>query len=179
MPTLVWSNSFRPLGADDDGHEVPLEFVPAATRTRWQAARARYLKAAGPADYALNASVATTAARAVGALHAAGARIVAGTDTFDSFVLPGSGLHRELALLVGAGLTPLQALQAATRDAAALRGTSDREGTIARGKRADLVLLDADPLHDVTNVGRIAAVVQGGRVLSRADLDALLAKARP
>ena len=178
VPTLVWSNSFRPLAADDDGHEVPMEFVPAATRTRWQAARAQYLQAAQPADYALNASVAKTAARAVGALHAAGATVLAGTDTFDYFVLPGSGLHRELALLVEAGLTPLEALQSATRDAAAFRGTLQREGTIAPGKRADLVLLDADPLRDIRQVSRIAAVVQGGRVLSRADLDALLAAAR-
>ncbi|HEX6973653.1 MAG TPA: amidohydrolase family protein [Vicinamibacterales bacterium] len=178
VPTLVWSNSVRPLSAEDDGRDVPMEFVPAATRARWQQRRAEYLKAATSADYALNAAVANTAARAVGAMHAAGARVLAGTDTFDAFVLPGSSLHRELALLVAAGLTPLEALQAATRDAAAFRGTSDREGTIAIGKRADLVLLDADPLRDIANVARVSAVLRGGRVFARADLDALLARAR-
>ena len=179
VPTLVWSSRFRPLGPGDDGHEVPLEYVPGATRRRWQDARAQYLEAAGPDDYALNASVARTAARAVGALHAAGARVLAGTDTFDYYVLPGSSLHAELALLVEAGLSPLEALQSATKEAAAWRGTADREGTIARGKTADLVLLDSDPLADIANTRRIRAVIQHGRVLSRGDLDALLDRARP
>ncbi len=179
VPTLVWSNRFRPLGPGDDGRDVPLEYAPAATRQRWQDARARYLEAARPDDYALNASVARTAARAVGAIHAAGARVLAGTDTFDYYVLPGSSLHAELALLVEAGLSPLEALQSATKEAAAWRGSADREGTIARGKTGDLVLLDADPLADIANTSRIRAVIQHGRVLSRADLDALLDRARP
>ena len=178
VPTLVWSNRFRPLNASDDGHETPLEFVPAATRQRWQERRAQYLQAAGPDDYALNADVARTVSKAVGAIHAAGARVLAGTDTFDAFVLPGSSLHDELALLVGAGLTPLQALQSATRDAAAFRGALDREGTIGRSKRADLLLLDADPLADIANISRVHIVVTSGRVHSRSDLDSLLDRAR-
>ena len=104
--------------------------------------------------------------------------MLAGTDTFDAFVLPGSSLHDELALLVGAGLTPLEALQSATRDAAVFRGALDREGTIARGKRADLLLLDADPLADITNIARVHAVIRTGRSYSREDLDGLLDRAR-
>ena len=179
VPTLIWSNSFRPLSATDDGARGAAGVRAGPTRERWQQARANYLKAAGPDDYAANAAVAAVGARAVGAIHAAGARVLAGTDTLDYFVLPGSSLHSELALLVGAGLTPLEALQSATRDAAEFRGTLAREGTIERGKRADLVLLDADPLRDIRNVSRIATVLQGGRILSRADLDALLARAKP
>jgi hypothetical protein len=178
VPTLVWSNRFRPLHASDDGHETPLEFVPTVTRQRWQERRAQYLKAAGPDDFALNADVARTASKAVAAIHAAGARVLAGTDTFDAYVLPGSSLHDEMALLVDAGLTPLQALQSATRDAAAFRGALDREGTIARGKRADLLLLDADPLARITNIARTQAVVKAGRFYSRDDLDRLLDRAR-
>jgi imidazolonepropionase-like amidohydrolase len=176
VPTLVWSNSFRPLGASDDGSDVPLEYVPVETRKRWQDGRQRYLKAAPPEAFAAAAAVAKASATAVGALHAAGARVLAGTDTFDGFVLPGSSLVKELGLLVGAGLSPLQALQAATRSAAEYRGDLAREGTVEQGKRADLVLLDADPLADIRNVGRVHAVILGGRLFTTSDLDALRAQ---
>ncbi len=111
-------------------------------------------------------------------MHAAGAKVLAGTDTFDAFVLPGFSLHQELALLVKAGLSPLAALQSATRSAADYRATLDREGTIARKKRADLVLLDANPLADIANLSQIHAVVQAGRVFTRAELDKMLQSAR-
>lgn len=178
VPTLIWSNSFRPLAATDNGADLPLDLVPAETRKRWQDNRARYLQAAPPEAYAAAADVARVAGVAVGTLHAAGARILAGTDTFDAFVLPGVSLHQELSLLVKAGLSPLAALQAATRNAAEYRGTLDREGTITRKKRADVVLLDANPLTDIANLERIHAVVQGGRVFSREDLDKMLESAR-
>ena len=178
VPTLVFSNSLRPLRPEDDGEAVPLEYVPAATRAKWRDARARYLKAAGPEHFAAASAVADISARAVGALHRAGAPVLAGTDTFDAFVLPGVSLHQELAFLVAAGLSPLESLQAATSNAARFRGTSDREGTIAPGTRADLVLLAADPLADIHNVRTVQAVVQDGRLFDRAALDELLAKAR-
>jgi imidazolonepropionase-like amidohydrolase len=178
VPTLIWSNSFRPLAASDDGAGLPLDLAPAEARRRWQDNRARYLKAAPPEAFTAAADVARLSGVAVATLHGAGARILAGTDTFDAFVLPGISLHQELALLVKAGLSPLAALQAATKNAAEYRGTLEREGTIARRKRADLLLVDADPLSDVGNLQRIHAVVQGGRVFTRADLDRMLASAR-
>jgi imidazolonepropionase-like amidohydrolase len=72
----------------------------------------------------------------------------------------------------------MEAIQSATRNAAAYRGTLRTEGTVERGKQADLVLLDRDPLADIRNTRRIAAVVQGGRLRTRSDLDALLDAAR-
>jgi imidazolonepropionase-like amidohydrolase len=178
VPTLIWSNSFRPLSASDTGEDVPLEFVPAATRARWRAGRAAYLKAASPADFDSAARVAEASAKAVGALHAAGASVLAGTDTFDGFDVPGVSLHQELALLVQAGLTPLEALRSATRNAAAYRGALATEGTLEAGKRADLVLLDANPLSDIRNIRRVHAVVRDGKLLDRAALDVLLDQAR-
>jgi imidazolonepropionase-like amidohydrolase len=83
-------------------------------------------------------------------------------------------LHDELGLLVAAGLTPLEALQAATRNPARSVGFGDDLGTVEVGKRADLVLLDADPLADIANATRIAAVVANGRLLERPALDDLL-----
>jgi imidazolonepropionase-like amidohydrolase len=91
---------------------------------------------------------------------------------------PGFGIHDELALLVDAGLSPLAALQAATRNAAEFMGQLDRRGTVEVGKAADLVLLDKDPLADIHNARSIQAVVLGGKLYPRAALDAMLAKAQ-
>jgi imidazolonepropionase-like amidohydrolase len=178
VPTLIWSHSLRPLHAQDSGATLPLEYVPAETRKRWQDARARYLKAAPPEIYAANSAVARTSAQAVAAMHKAGARVLAGTDTFDAFVLPGVSLHQELALLVEAGLTPLQALQTATRNVAEFRGITSTEGGIATALTTDLVLLDGNPLENIRNAARVHAVVTGGRLHTRADLDRLLGGAR-
>jgi imidazolonepropionase-like amidohydrolase len=131
-----------------------------------------------PENYAANSNDARTSAKAVMALHKAGARVLAGTDTFDAFVLPGVSLHQELALLVEAGLTPLQVLQMATRDAAEFRGAASAEGAIGKGGRADLAILDANPLENIRNAARVHAVVIGGRLYTRADLDRLLDGAR-
>ena len=89
-----------------------------------------------------------------------------------SEVFPGRALHEEIALLVrDAGMTAYEALQAATINAAASLGLDRELGTIEAGKGADLVLLDGNPLQDVSHVSRIAAVVVAGRLFDRAALD--------
>ena len=99
----------------------------------------------------------------VGALHRAGVRVMAGTDAPLRNSPPGFGLHEELLHLVRAGLTPHEALRAATLEPARYFGALDSLGTVEVGKVADLVLLDADPLADVRNAARTAVVVAGGR----------------
>jgi imidazolonepropionase-like amidohydrolase len=79
-----------------------------------------------------------------------------------------------LGLLVQAGLTPLQALQAATKRPAEFLGKSETQGTIERGKFADLVLLDGNPLDNMGNIGRIRAVFVRGKLLDRQALDDML-----
>ncbi len=111
----------------------------------------------------------------VGMMRRAGVRFIAGTDTANPYVFPGFSLHEELALLVEAGFTPMQALQSATRDAAEYLGLLDSVGTIERGKAADLVLLDADPLAEIGATRKISAVVIGGRLIPRQELDKMLA----
>jgi hypothetical protein len=111
-------------------------------------------------------------------MQKAGVGILAGTDTPNPFVYPGFGLHDELGLLVLAGLTPMEALQAATRNPARYFGNLDSTGTIEQGKIADLDLLNANPLDDINNAGALDAVVLGGRLITRSELDALLATAQ-
>jgi hypothetical protein len=105
-------------------------------------------------------------------LAASGAPLLAGTDTPNPYVVPGASLHQELSLLAAAGLSPYAALRAATIDAADFLGDS-RAGRIAVGARADLVLLDADPLVDLGALDRIAGVAVAGRWLAADDLRAL------
>lgn len=107
-------------------------------------------------------------------LHRAGVRILAGSDSPMPLVYPGWALHKELELLVEAGLTPAEALRAATIGPAEFLGLSKNSGAIEVGKQADLVLLDADPLSDIRNTQRIRGVILNGRWLSRTDMDALL-----
>ena len=173
-PTLVWSKRLRPVSASDTGASPALGLLPQAMRTRLLERRAAYMKGLTPTDYAQIDAMARASARAVADIQAAGGPILAGTDTYDGFVVPGASLHEELRELVAGGLTPLAALRAATIEAAAYRGASQTEGRIAPGYRADLVLLRANPLTDVGNVGTVEAVVMGGRVHRRADLDVLI-----
>jgi imidazolonepropionase-like amidohydrolase len=99
--------------------------------------------------------------------------VLAGSDAIP---FPPLGVTEELWLLVEAGLPPLAALQAATINAARAMRMEDRLGSVEEGKLADLLLLDANPLHDIRNVRTVNAVVTNGRLLDRATLDRLLAR---
>ena len=98
----------------------------------------------------------------VSAFHDAGATMLAGTDAPMPRVYPGYSLHDELERLVEAGLTPLEALQAATLEPARFLGIDAISGSVTVGKHADLVLLDANPPRDVRNARRLRSVVLDG-----------------
>ena len=174
-PTLTLLRALidDPLPANDPR----LKYLSREVRAKWDAG---YYKNVPPEPRAaiakLNRLQFDESKKLVGLMYRAGVPILAGTDTMNPQCFPGFGIHDELALLVDAGLSPLAALQAATRNAAEFMGQLDRRGTIEVGKTADLVLLDKDPLTDIHNTRSIQAVVLGGKLYPRAALDAMLAK---
>lgn len=165
VPTLALHEAFSRLADPDLPRDPALAGVPAVTlqawapedlmsRARWTAATLEQFKRVLP-----------LLQRFVARYAALGGRVVAGTDTAQQFVVPGASLHRELELYVAAGLRPAAALRSATVDAAELLGIGERAGTIAVGKDADLVLVEGDPLADISATRRIAHVVRLGQVV--------------
>ena len=111
-------------------------------------------------------------------MRQAGVAMLAGSDSLDRFVFPGSSLHEELNLLQKNGFTPIASLQSATRDAARFLGREKDYGAVAVGAHADLVLLEANPLDDIANTSKISGVIRAGVLLDRASLDTLLTQAK-
>ena len=112
---------------------------------------------------------------AIGSMNKLGVPILAGTDLGNPLMFAGFSLHDELELFVRAGLTPFEALQTATVNPAIYLSREKELGTIEKGKLADLILLDANPFDAITNTRRINAVIANGRLLTRSDLDKMLA----
>jgi imidazolonepropionase-like amidohydrolase len=152
------------------GNDSLLVYIPKMLRDYWRSL---------PVDIAAKMiALGAVHSDLVGRLNRAGVRMLAGSDSPNPFVYPGFSLHDELGLLVRSGLTPAEALRTTTTNPASFLGVTDSLGTVARGKVADLVLLDANPLVDIANTKRIRAVIQGGRLLDRRALDVMLAQAR-
>jgi imidazolonepropionase-like amidohydrolase len=171
VPTLVLSY-FESRGVPKNTGENPRwRFLRADEQARWERAFKEGYPSAGDKLAAKRWEVSR---QIVKTLHRAGVRILAGTDTPMPQVYPGFSLHKELELLVEAGLSPADALRAATIGPAEFLGLGNTTGSIAVGKRADLLLLDGDPLSDISQTQKISAVVLDGRLLRRPDLDRLL-----
>jgi imidazolonepropionase-like amidohydrolase len=171
VPTLVANAGIHPQTFVNDPTRMGL--LPPSVREQWQAM-------ANAGDDPLAALMGPTdpvTLENVRMLNEAGVVILAGTDVGNPFLVPGSSLHRELVRLTEAGLSPLQALQAATLGPARVFGLADSLGTVETGALADLVLLEANPLDDISNTQRIRAVVANGRLFRRAELDGFMAVA--
>lgn len=175
-PTLVvmrWIAS-ETRSLDEMTANTDLQYVHPILQSKWRTAN-RYHKNSSPKLIAYFDRMVEFHRRLVRALKAEGVPMVAGSDALTSGVVGGFSLHEELELLVGAGLTNAEALASATRLPAVWLGVDGDRGTVEVGKRADLVLLDADPLADVANTRRIAGVMLDGRWLSGARLAAMMA----
>lgn len=177
VPTLVEARS-RLLAEPSRTTRDELKYVPKAERDDWGVTRGnnRGRDAAAAQVQALTRPrVFQQSQKLVGMLQRFGVPLMTGTDVSNPWLVPGFSVHDELALFVESGLTPAEALRAATLAPARFLGRTDTLGTVAAGKLADLVLLDANPLVDIHNTLKIRAVVAGGRYVDRAALDALLA----
>ena len=174
-PTLIVNRSLALVGDKDFRNDPRLKYMRAAVRSSWDPENNPLWASRTAEDYAIRARRNQKEAVAVAEMRRAGVKFLAGTDTGNPFCFPGFSLHDELTLLVDAGLTPMEALQSATSNAALFVGKGESLGTIEQGKIADLVLLDANPLDAIANTRRIAAVVAGGELFDRPRLDAMLA----
>ena len=173
IPTLVLPYTEAEGKAAALANDPRWIYLRADERLRWQRAQA----ALTADDQALFRERWSALRRIAAVLRRERVVLMAGTDTPMPGVYPGHSLHEELELLVAAGLSPREALRAATVLPARFLGMDADSGAIAVGRRADLVLLDADPTRDIRNTRRIRAVVLDGRLLTRDALDALLADA--
>jgi imidazolonepropionase-like amidohydrolase len=172
-PTLTVRRSNAYLGDENFLRDQRLKFIPPRIKERWS----QRIANRNEGNFANAKKVFQKELEIVGALQKAGVPLLAGTDTGNPFCFPGFSLHDELALLVIAGLTPVEALRSATLNPAKFLGLDKTLGTIEQGKVADLVLLDANPLEDVRNTQRINAVISNGRLFDRKALNKMLDQA--
>ena len=176
----IFNNAFAVGWSDSTLRAWPdWNLWPTAKQEGYLRARSRYWSAAAAEFRTPERRQRYVAVRnaLVKGIHDAGGKILAGSDTPEWFNTYGWGLHRELQALVAAGLTPFQALAAATRAPAEFLGAAAHWGTIEAGKRADLVVLAANPLADISNTLRIEAVIVGGRHFPQDSLHALVQRA--
>ncbi|WP_369968827.1 amidohydrolase family protein [Stenotrophomonas rhizophila] len=178
-PTLNGGRILDFLDQDDHANDPYLAYIGPKLRATyaWRVERAAK---ATPAQIEARHREYHQVAAVLPMLQQAGVTIMAGTDAgfLNAFNYPGIGLHDELSLFVKEGLSPAQALSAATRAGPSWFGMLDRYGGIAAGKAADMVLLDANPLQDITATRRIDAVLLRGQVYYRKALDGLLQQTR-
>jgi hypothetical protein len=151
-----------------------MRYVPRKMLDGWKQARAG-LRSQPDYEPARAARFIAVRGKLIKALHDEGAGLLLGSDAPQVFNVPGFSLHRELRYLVQAGLTPYQALSTGTREVARFLGTPDDFGTVEPGRRADLILVEGDPLKDVSNLRRRAGVMVGGRWLAETRIRAGLA----
>jgi imidazolonepropionase-like amidohydrolase len=179
-PTLFWERGQWLIDApevrEETSHDPDAKYAPKFWREKsWPRFTASIIKDLDTDPLAIREKFVEHELDIVRKLQKAGVPFLAGTDTAAGVdVLPGFSLHRELERFVAAGFTPIEALQTATINPARFLNKLGDFGTVEKGKLADLVLLDANPLDDIRNTQKIAAVIVSGRYFSRANLDSML-----
>lgn len=173
-PTLTLLHMF---GYGDDPNflsDQRLKYMPPRMKAYWDPVRIDGKRT--PEDFAYMKREFQKDLEVVGTMGRSGVGILTGTDAQNPYSFYGFSLHDELGFLVQAGVSPMQALQASTLNPARFFGKEQDLGTVEKGKIADLVLLDANPLDAIGNTKRISAVVYGGQLFDRAALDAMLVR---
>jgi hypothetical protein len=175
VPTLVTKRSLTFIDDFDRNGDERVKYVPKSDLQWWSPQKNFLLRYRTPEYIVYSKKLFQKELQLVGAMKRAGVPIMTGTDLSIPYTFAGFSLHDELGLLVEAGLTPMEALQAATRNPAVFLGELSSQGTIERGKLANLILLDANPLENIGNTQRINAVVLNGRFLPKETLQKMLA----
>ena len=176
-PTLVWERGGNLLDVSDFSGDTRVKYVPAVWKSKtWKRFTDEITQGYGTDDLATRKKFIEKELEVVRMLHKAGIEFLAGTDTpAGVHIFPGFSLHEELQRFVAAGFTPLEALQTATLNPAKFFGMETQLGTIEEGKLADLVLLAANPLEDISNTQKIAGVFFNGRYFYHAEIEKMLA----
>lgn len=175
-PTLVWERGGNLIDVTDFSKDARAKYVPAYWKEHTWKIFTEAVKTEFNTDgLETRKKFIEKELEVVQLLHKTGVPFLAGTDTPPGvYVLPGFSLHEELQRFVAAGFTPLEALQTATLNPARFFQMEDHIGTIEKGKLADLVFLDANPLEDIRNTQKVSAVILNGAYLSKADLQKIL-----
>lgn len=174
VPTLALWETF--MGSDDPdllAARPEVRYVPQAWRNNWMQQLSQ-LRQGNPSSAQQREATLALRRRILKALQAAGCPIAFGTDSPQLYSVPGFSIHREMRSMAAAGLTPQQILLTATRNAARYFGAEQEFGAVTAGQRADLILLNGNPLTDLANVGRRAGVMVNGRWLPEAEIQARL-----
>lgn len=178
VPTQsLFEHVTSPVSPDQMAYWPEMRYMPAGTVARWRDFKEN-LTADPQYDDATAERAIHLRRQLIVALHEAGAGLLLGSDSPQFFNVPGFALHRELAILVDAGLTPFEAVSTGTVNPARFFGLEDTFGAIRAGLEADLILVDEDPLADIANTRRVHGVMLRGRWFSRPELDRMLDRLR-
>jgi imidazolonepropionase-like amidohydrolase len=174
VPTMALWEVFNGTDTVESLRQRPeVRYMPLQMVDQWAAAKQKMLAGANPQTGARSLEFRRKMLRA---LHRAGARIALGTDSPQVFSVPGFSIHREMVIMTACGMTPYDVMRSGTLHVARYFGTEQQTGTVETGKRADLILLEANPLTDVGNVARRAGVMVRGRWLPETEIQARLQK---
>jgi imidazolonepropionase-like amidohydrolase len=174
VPTMaLWEVLYATLDLDSLRAFPELRYAPPQQVASWVNAY-NQRRGAPQFDIATSRRIIEARQQVLAALHRGGAGILMGTDAPQQFSVPGFSLHREFPRMRAAGMSPFDILATGTRNVGAYFQRNDAFGTVAVGRRADLLLLDADPLADVANLQRIAGVMARGRWTGRDEIQTRL-----
>jgi imidazolonepropionase-like amidohydrolase len=173
VPTeVLWETAFLAPAAADEllAERTEVRYVPPEWIERWVQSKNSRRRGLSDAGIERGRSVIATRRRLLKALCDGGALVLLGTDSPQIFSVPGFSIHREMQLMVEAGLTPYEVLVTGTRNVATYFGTTDATGTVAVGKTADLILVEGNPLTDIGNVARRVGVMVNGHWLPESEI---------